>query len=71
MSTLTVAALALIAVVILGLIAVIIKEYGAWVGPIETYRMSTCELPNVAPPIGAPDTDPARRNTVRTNSTRR
>ncbi len=40
-------------------------EYGARFGHIETYHISICEIPNVAPPIGAPDTDPIRMNTVR------
>ena len=64
MSTIAIAVLILIAVVALGLIAVLAEEYGVRFGHVETYRISTCELPNVAPPIGAPDTDPARRNTA-------
>ena len=61
MSTLTIAVLILITVVVLGLIAVIAEEYSARFGHVETYRISTRELPNVAPPIGTPDTQRAHR----------
>ena len=48
MSIYTIAVLALIGVVLLGLIAVIVEEYGTRFGAVETYRISTRELPNIA-----------------------
>ncbi len=61
MSALTIATLVLIAVVILGLIVVIADEIASRFGRTEAYRLSTRDLPNVAPPIGATDTERVRR----------
>ena len=61
MSILTIAVLILIAVVVLGLVVVIVEEYGARFGHVETYRISTHELPNIALDIWATDRDTARR----------
>lgn len=65
MSVLTIAVLVLIAVVVLGLIAVTAEEYAARFGRAEAYRISTRDLPNIAvdiaAEIGAPDRDTTRR----------
>ncbi len=61
MSALTIATLVPIAVVVLGLIAVLADDIAARFGRTETYHLSTHDLPNVAPPIGATDRQRARR----------
>ena len=53
MSVLTVAVLALIVVVVLGLVVVLADEFAARLGTIETHSISTRDLPNIAPQPGA------------------
>ena len=56
MSALTIAFLAVLGVVVLGLVVVLADEYSARFGQVERHTISTRELPNVA----ASDTERAR-----------
>lgn len=56
MSALTIAFLAVLGVVVLGLVVVLADEYSTRFGHVERHTISTRELPNVA----ASDTERAR-----------
>ena len=70
MSALTIAFLAVLGVVVLGLVVVLADEYSTRFGPTETYTISTRELPNVTADgtadLGATATGTSDTSTART-----
>ena len=66
MSALTIAFLAVLGVVVLGLVVVLADEYSARFGPTESYTISTRELPNVTADLGTTATGTSDAHTTRT-----
>jgi hypothetical protein len=66
MSAFTIATLAVLVVVVLGLVVVLADEYSARFGPVEIHTISTRDLPNVAADLDTTATGTADTGRART-----